>query len=457
MPVEMKRRIASAIAEKKFRLTDPLKKYNPLPGSRSLGDFHRTLKRYAIIFGGNRSGKTEANMAQVAMIARDMHPYFTPNRIGREIKTIWVAGVTFHMAGTVLWQEKLQKYIPKKLIDWSGVVWISKRANIPHIVPLKNGKTLYFKSYDQGRDTFQSASVDFIALDEQPPWDIWQECQMRVADNDGFIRLSCTPLKHQPELERISNTPPPSYWVGFASLNDNRRSRGGFVPDAVIDELIAEWPEATRITRIEGRFAAFLGAVFQEWNAEEHIVNPRDLPREWEHFIGIDFGYTNPFCALLMARDPDGGFWMIAEHYEPQMLLRDHAKVIRKWQHQFKVKQIIGDHAAQDRAELEALGVHVTPQKKKVLRSIEAMASMMRIENGRTRIHVFRKTDSSEWRGCPRLIEEIPSYRWAEPTSDRNAKEEPLKFFDHAIDAAKGVIFTINEHGRGRMKTGSLA
>ena len=53
---------------------------------------------------------------------------------------------------------------------------------------------LGFKSYQQGRKTFQGTSQDFVWLDEECPLDIYTECVMRTATTDGLVWLTFTPL-----------------------------------------------------------------------------------------------------------------------------------------------------------------------------------------------------------------------------------------------------------------------
>ena len=44
-----------------------------------------------------------------------------------------------------------------------------------------------FKSCDQGREKFQGTSLDYGWFDEEPPYDIYTECRMRVVrDLRGF-------------------------------------------------------------------------------------------------------------------------------------------------------------------------------------------------------------------------------------------------------------------------------
>ena len=120
LPLPLKRRALELLREKQARRNDACRYYAPL---KSTAGFHRTTKRFAIIFGGNRSGKTESNMANVALIARGMHPYFK----NRKFKLIWVATNTFDMVANVIWQEKLQRYIPPAEIE--KIVWHNKARN----------------------------------------------------------------------------------------------------------------------------------------------------------------------------------------------------------------------------------------------------------------------------------------------------------------------------------------
>lgn len=444
LPEPLKRRLLLLLREKQWRGTDKLRSYVPLPG---LEGFHKTRKRYAMIFGGNRSGKTEGNMADLALVFRNLHPWYKDRP---EIKTLWAATINFEMVGKILWEEKLQRMIPKR--ELSKIVWYNKARGIPLELHHINGRRIEFKAYEQGADSFQGRSIHGIYVDEQMPESIWRECQMRIADTAGFIKASWTPVIYQEWLKQIADNPPPDYWVGYASLNDNRKSRGGYVLDAIIDALIEEWPESVRVTRIEGRFAGFESAVFDEWRSDLSVVNPRDLPRDWEFYIGVDFGYSNPFCALLTARDPDGGWWLIAEHHKSHMLLSEHAQIIKSWQEKFSIREIYGDHAAQERAEMRKLGIYVNPARKEVLNSINCVNAKMKVlRDGKPRLFVFRPVPD-DWRGCPNLLRQIPAYRWAEKTATRNAKEEVLKLDDHAVDAMKMVIYTV-EHQKNGSKT----
>lgn len=438
---ETKRRALQILREQQRRANDFIRSvYRPLP---TPAQFHATKARYAMILGGNRSGKTEANCADLCMRLLDCHPHHDTRRENR----YWFATLDWGYLGAVIWGEKLKRMLPERYIQ--DIAWHNKAREIPEIIWMTNGKRLDLKSYEAGKSKFQAASLDGIYLDEQIPHqgeEIWRECRMRVIDRSGFIRWSFTPVIYQEWLKTLVDTPPREYFIAYANLNDNRKSRGGYIDDYEIDLLIGEWPESVRVTRIEGRFAGFEGMVFKEWQPAVHVVNPRLIPRDWTHGIAIDFGYNNPFCALLYAIDPDGRFWFLAEHFKSHTLLKDHAEVLKAWMRDYPVRHIWADHDAQDRAELEACGIPTKPAKKDVLPGIERVSAALRVKgNGQPGLLVFRETDVNPGMGCPSLIREFASYRWAEKREGLNAKEEPLKLDDHAVDACRYAVYS---HGK---------
>ena len=52
-----------------------------------------------------------------------------------------------------------------------------------------------FKSYDQGRKTFQGTAKHLAWLDEEPDEDVYDECMMRLATTNGMMLTTFTPLE----------------------------------------------------------------------------------------------------------------------------------------------------------------------------------------------------------------------------------------------------------------------
>ncbi len=54
---------------------------------------------------------------------------------------------------------------------------------------------LGFKSYEQGRVSFEGTAKHFIWLDEEPPLEVYNECVIRTATTNGLVMLTFTPLQ----------------------------------------------------------------------------------------------------------------------------------------------------------------------------------------------------------------------------------------------------------------------
>ena len=136
------------------------------------------------------------------------------------------------------------------------IVWHNKAEEIPKEVRLANGNRIEFKAYEQGRKSFEGRAIDAFYGDEQCKSDaetIWTEIQARLMDRNGFSAQSMTPIIHQAWLEERIKSLPDSDGIFYADLNENKKSRGGYVDDHEIDLMISQWPEEVRETRIKGR------------------------------------------------------------------------------------------------------------------------------------------------------------------------------------------------------------
>ena len=54
--------------------------------------------------------------------------------------------------------------------------------------------TIGFKSYDQGREKWQSETLDWAWLDEEPPADIYIEALTRTNATGGMLWMTFTPM-----------------------------------------------------------------------------------------------------------------------------------------------------------------------------------------------------------------------------------------------------------------------
>jgi len=413
--------------------------YEPLGYEQ--GIFHKSLALFKWIFGGNRSSKTYTNMMDLAMLLMDCHPvHYCPNGVH------WACIEHWDQVRDILWEEKLRQFIPTDAIVPGGIEY--GQHKIPKRVFFKNGHKLEFKSFNQGRGSFQGRGVDSIHCDEQCEHDfqgILNEMQARLLDRNGFLSWSMTPILSQPELEERIEDLPDTDEVFKINLNDNRISRGGYIPDKRIDDMIAQWPEETQATRIAGEFASFFGSVFKTYRRSLHVIQPFRIPKEWRRYRGIDFGFTNPFVCLWLAKDKDDNWYVYREYYQSQTGIQDHIRAIKLFS---KGEQYVETWAdpedAASRSEMRKTGIKTKTARKDITRSIELVQSKFKVkENGKPSLFIFKT--------CRNTCREIPAYHYPKGTSSNNPKDIPVQKDDHTIDALRYVLYNVD----GKFKKGS--
>ena len=409
--------------------------YLPLPIPYK---YHASQAKFRFMFGGTRSGKTHSAMIDMVMFALGIHPF----RPVIKNAVIWCATVNWEMVGEVLWGEKLCEMIPFDMFH--KIAWHNKAANTPRAIWLTNGSRIVFKTFEQGREAFQGKSIHACYCDEQSKSDsvgIFREIQGRLIDTDGFYSHSMTPLIPCPWLESRIEKPGSSDEMFFANLNDNRKSRGGYIRDSAIDLMIAEWPEEVQETRIKGLFAAFEGVVYKAFSRKTHVIPEFKIPDDWDRYRGIDFGYSNPFACAWLARSPDGEWHLYREHHEAGKLLAWHCDRILRASGDERYRWTCADHDAQGRAEINERGIPTVPARKAILAGIESVQGTLKIRaNGRPRFFIHSN--------CPVAAVQMSGYRWPEGTDTKDPKDEPIKKDDHILDPVRYIIQAVEGDGK---------
>ena len=138
-----------------------------------------------MMMAANRVGKTEGVGAyEVALHLTGNYPEWWPGkRFARQTRG-WAAGDTRQTVRDILVEKLLG---PKSsrgsgMIPGRQIVRIVPQPGVPdgvELVEVKHacGKVsrLGFKSFDQGRVSFQGTEQDFVWLDEEPPPDVYEE------------------------------------------------------------------------------------------------------------------------------------------------------------------------------------------------------------------------------------------------------------------------------------------
>ncbi len=406
--------------------------------------FHKCQKKNRWVFGGNRSGKTECGAVESIYIARGNHPY-------RENKNN-VFGCVVSLSQQVqrdVAQAKILHYLNPSWIQ--DITMLSGKKDSPEYgvidqIKIKNVfggiSTIGFKSCDQGREKFQGSSLDFVWFDEEPPKDVYDECRMRVLDKKGDIFGTMTPLKGLTFIyDEIYLNPKnnPEVWCEFMEWADNPYLDQNEVK-ALTDSLSDDQLDSRRY----GRFKASEGLVYPEFDENIHVIEPINLPSEWQDNISIDPGLNNPLSAHWYSVDYDGNVYVVAEHFESGRDVTYHAQKIKEisarlnWKKDFsgRIGALIDSAANQKTlSSLKSVtelfheqGINVNPNvNKDTFSGIQRVKQYLKITNGKPKIFIFKS--------CTNLIRELKSYRWGEG-------ETPRKSDDHALDELRYYLMT---------------
>ena len=397
-------------------------------------EFHKCNKKNRWVFGGNRSGKPECGAVETIYLARGIHPYKKNKPI-----SCWVVSLSKQVQRDVA-QEKILHYLRK---DWiEKVVMASGRSDsaesgIIDFILVRNVfgslSKIGFKSCDQGREKFQGSSLDFVWFDEEPPYDIYQECRMRVLDKKGMIFGTMTPLKG---LTWVYNE---------IYLNENNDSEVWHIEMEWADNPYLDKDEIEAMTkslsqdelesRRYGKFMQCGGLVYSEFDENVNVIDPFDVPKEWQDNISIDPGLNNPLSAHWYCEDYDGNVYVVAEHYAQGKDVYYHANKIKEicqkldWHYtNGKISALI-DSAAMQRTLASSKSVVdlfyendilVNPRvNKDMFSGINTVKRYLKDGEGKPHLFIFRN--------CTNLIREIKSYWWGD-------NDLPIKRDDHCLD-----------------------
>lgn len=160
--------------------------------------------RERLILAANRIGKSEGiGGYELTLHLTGRYPDWWEGRRFRKPITAWAAGETgkdvrdsmqLKLIGN--WTEQGTGLIPGddlvKVVPRAGVPEAADKIYVKHVSG--GNSVLALKSYEQGRESFQSTEIDVIWLDEECPENIYSECIIRTMTTGGIIMLTFTPL-----------------------------------------------------------------------------------------------------------------------------------------------------------------------------------------------------------------------------------------------------------------------
>lgn len=284
---------------------------------------------------GNQVGKTTTGLYELVTHATGDYPsWWEGKRFARPVMC-WLVGDRGDSIRDGMQRDLIGKdgpgtgLIPKDvLLDTSALQGTPNGIGQYQIKHKSGGvSTIIVKTYQAGKNAFESAKVDVIMLDEECPIDIYVECQIRTITTGGTVFLTFTPdsgltdtVLHFLETPKEGEKEKFVVMVGWDDvphLSENRKK-----------QLLATIPIHMRDVKTKGIPYLGTGAIYPI-PENELVVTPFKIPEYWPKAYAFDPGW-NRTAAVWGAYDQEADVWYLySEYYRGQAEPEIHAGGIR--------------------------------------------------------------------------------------------------------------------------------
>jgi phage terminase large subunit-like protein len=391
-----------------------------------------------LFMAANRVGKTVAGAYEMVCHLTGMYPsWWTGKRFNHPIDA-WCAGDTGQttrdiLQETLIGAERGTGMIPAnllgKMVNRSGIPNALDTVKVKHVSG--GWSTLGFKSYDQGRRSFQGTGKHVIWFDEECPQAVYGEAIVRTMTTEGIIYVTFTPLQG---LTKFIQDFRKASMDEDIEINSKLTVTAGWddVPhlsEAMKRDILAGTPVHLQESRSTGRPGLGAGAIYTV-PTKEVTCDMFTIPPWFRRGYGLDVGW-NCTAAVFFAHDLDRDIVYIYDVYKRGQVEPDiHTSAIKR--RYIGGKPLVGviDPAARGRGQADGKnllqiyrreGLQVRPADNAVSAGIDDVH--MRLSSGK--LKVFRGL--SDW------FDEYALYR-------RNEDGRIVKEDDHLMDATRYAI-----------------
>ncbi|MGN1326708.1 MAG: terminase large subunit domain-containing protein [Clostridia bacterium] len=219
-----------------------------------------------------------------------------------------------------------------------------------HVWRFKNGSIIDFGYIDNEKDVYQyqSAEYDVIRFDELTHFTeymyIYMISRCRGANNyPKGIKSSTNPggIGHTWVKERFIDIGEPNEVHECILLPDsNKTSTRIFIPSLVTDnkfmleydpgyiDRLDNLPEKERKALKYGDWDIYDGMFFPEFKRNLHVIEPFQIPKEWNKYIAIDYG-LDMFAVVFVAVDEHKKAYVFKEIHKSNLIVSEACQMLK--------------------------------------------------------------------------------------------------------------------------------
>ena len=399
------------------------------------------------VLGANRSGKSLMTKYEVTLHLTGLYPSWWTGKRFAEPTKIWCACETHDLVRDVAQTYLLGEIndLGSGLIPKDRIIETRAKPGIPNAISeaiIKWGdrpnqySTIGFKSYVQGRESFQGVALHQVDFDEEPPSDIYSEALTRTMTTGGIVTSAFTPYKGMTDLTK-------------SFLPEGKFPKNGEIPGTSRFVMSLSWEEAPHLSdadkkaliatyqpyeieaRTKGIPTVGVGRIYSTLEAD-FVIDPIKLPPNWPRMYSMDVGWKVT-AALFGAFDPDSKTLYIYDEYRGQESFPEvHAAAIRARAGTWMYGAI--DPASQQGNQKDG---------SKLIHEYSALGLNLRVANNAVDAGITRVTNLLSigkirvFSTCSNMLHEYRQYH-------RNDRGEVVKKDDHFMDCFRYMVMTMH-------------
>lgn len=440
---EQQRTVRKALARDRFW---PSIGYEPHPGQVKI---HGNGRRHRVIDAGRRFGKSQIGGHELTLEA--LYTHTVANEVlGRgQRREFWIVGPEYTDAEKefrVCYNDLKKLGVP---FDHPGTYNNPESGDM--VITLWGGAFILHAKSAKYPGTLVGEGLSGVILAEAAKLKelVWTKyIRPTLADFRGWSLHPSTPEGKNWFYENWQRGQDPNN-AEWASWKMPSWKNPFVFPEGRLDPEIAAMaadmsPERVK-QEIEAEFTDFVGAVFKQWDEEIHVRNLEYDPR-YPCYLAVDYGWTNPFVALVIQVDAWDNVYVLAEYRCVEKDINDIGDALSRFPLVRKCNILYPDPALPGDTNILAkkLGLKVNSNTggelkhrleyiRKYLKPVPEHAPE---EMRQPKLFVDRTCNGSPDLPGKGLIYEMGEYRYPEhKNEDKGAPETPMDKDDHGPEA----------------------
>lgn len=298
--------------------------------------FFESTNRMCLLCAGNQLSKSSTQIRKVIHWATDtsLWPILWPK--SPQPRIFWY----LYPDGATATTEFQKKWVPEFLPKRSGGVFsvpFKEECYDPiygwkayydkkmiQRIEFRSGVTVYFKTYSQNVHNLQTATVHYIATDEELPEEMYSELQFRLQAVDGYFSMVFTATRGQllwllamegkGDMEKFPHALKLQV-SAYDCIEYDDGSPGHYSPEK-ISKTVAMCKSKQEVDkRVNGRFVSDEGLKYPDFDPTRHYIPPFSIPKDWRYYAGVDPGTGgkggHPAAMGIIAVRPDYRFAVV--------------------------------------------------------------------------------------------------------------------------------------------------